>query len=1118
MTNIFENHDSTVYDNCPIILVDKSGSTKSNYDNMTIFDGLEIITKSHMANKNINSAYTLFWCSKFSIPEIQPVPLENMTDEFANIKKNARRDCTDLSVAIKNIPDEWVQEKSIVDIYIITDGEITDNPTSKIQKFYKKYADKNIRFFIMTLEDNNNDYINENINAGTKIYKIFNENNIMNYIKSFISYNKKYSLPSDNSSLGNYFTSLYKQDLPENYIPFETASFHKNNINEFINYISELTESIQEENKLNKLIHDLTRTIFEFIKVNKYNYDMRLKTIELFSRILSQTDIISFSEIKYKIISEIENHTSNKSTTFQDYRDKRQKLFDNANKQLLENPIESIARDASENNISFPIKCNTGFNIYEYSGTCNETIKLKSTQYKNGGIKITDKNSTFTIPCVPTNISNNEFNNQCLRQWIRAIYSEIYNVTPNDDLLLYLFLTDNFKIQISDLPNNVKETYGKMAMIMLNRRRYNSGGLKEIDYLQEGNPPKPVIDSFDNMPTILNNCMRLANITNLKPYSLWYLIVLSLNNDVLTKNQLKYCKNDLNSDFDMSCNDSLLDLMKNKLGVYNYINVQTNYNYDFSCYLTLDNTSQVGGYMIPPHSVNKKVYCKPRYVITEESYNALLERNNFACPICYKSIELNSFIKVEPEAYYSNLTKQEHNYEISYDLFDIAKYREIDLSDMNDSANYLIELDDANFNNYPYKLINMPYLASSFGGKLLIKSSQEFNNIVDKDYAFLRNIDYDNVCIAGGFCKSLLLGQPVNDIDFFFHGLSQESLKNRLDCLVNNIMASLNEQDPTLEYMLMYKSNTNVFEILVLENKCIDVIPIDDDLDIQKENSIDKIEPEQICEIDDEKPMQTFKTDKTSFLNYDFADDSEQICEEVVEEPEQLCDESDEVKIENYNGNFDLETLDDRYILKHKIQIILKVSRDILDIVSHFDMYSSCIVYDGQQVHMTNKAQIAYQYMINVVNNECYSDIYDERLRKYFMSGFSIGLPCVNKDKLYEKIDNESYVELNKLKCCISRRDQNEIYVEKIDCKYDGPDVKSRSRHDPLYTSMLGSSNNTLKRTVNFIKMSNKDKDEIYYEHIKYDGDVDFVNDREIKFVEDMRVKHVDFNWYGAFA
>lgn len=29
----------------------------------------------------------------------------------------------------------------------------------------------------------------------------------------------------------------------------------------------------------------------------------------------------------------------------------------------------------------------------------------------------------------------------------------------------------------------------------------------------------------------------------------------------------------------------------------------------------------------------------------------------------------------------------------------------------------------------------------------------------------------NNVCVAGGFCKSILTCVPVNDIDIFFYGL-----------------------------------------------------------------------------------------------------------------------------------------------------------------------------------------------------------------------------------------------------------------------------------------------------------------------------------------------------------
>jgi hypothetical protein len=77
----------------------------------------------------------------------------------------------------------------------------------------------------------------------------------------------------------------------------------------------------------------------------------------------------------------------------------------------------------------------------------------------------------------------------------------------------------------------------------------------------------------------------------------------------------------------------------------------------------------------------------------------------------------------------------------------------------------------------------------------------------------------------------------------------------------------------------------------------------------------------------------------------------------------------------------------------HKVQIILRRHYDIEDIFNMFDMYPSCIAYDGKTTYMNEASYAAYKYMVNLVDRDKASHSgYDNRILKYYNYGFSIAL------------------------------------------------------------------------------------------------------------------------------
>ena len=83
-----------------------------------------------------------------------------------------------------------------------------------------------------------------------------------------------------------------------------------------------------------------------------------------------------------------------------------------------------------------------------------------------------------------------------------------------------------------------------------------------------------------------------------------------------------------------------------------------------------------------------------------------------------------------------------------------------------------------------------------------------------------------------------------------------------------------------------------------------------------------------------------------------------------------------------------------------KIQIILRLYKSISEILHGFDLGSSAIGYDGENVHFTSLGRFSYEYLANIVDTSRRSTTYEKRLMKYHSRGFQIILPYLNMSKL----------------------------------------------------------------------------------------------------------------------
>jgi len=101
-----------------------------------------------------------------------------------------------------------------------------------------------------------------------------------------------------------------------------------------------------------------------------------------------------------------------------------------------------------------------------------------------------------------------------------------------------------------------------------------------------------------------------------------------------------------------------------------------------------------------------------------------------------------------------------------------------------------------------------------------------------------------------------------------------------------------------------------------------------------------------------------------------------------------------------------------------KIQIILRRYRDIAHILNSFDLGSSAMGFDGENIWMSALGQFAWQYNVNIINPRRFCPNYVPRLIKYLKRDFAIALCDIDRKKIINAVTIANFkitVKCNKL-------------------------------------------------------------------------------------------------------
>lgn len=1041
----------------PFILIDVSGSvfTRTKNEMVAVVNKLCSLAKDTVIRDNITDAHLILWSTQseyIGLLDIRKMDVVNIINK-CKVKKGGTRltpsleKVHDISNKIigNNDYNDYKDDDIILPIYIFTDGEIDDSNDGLKKGINAIMGNNNIpfnyQFKISVFENNSNNYYIANCNIGNKLVKAMRENKISQFVKYIVLYNYRYD------DINNGFTNLYNVTLPHKYIQFGNRCFHIKNYNIFletltkeideikkginkVNNPKDNTKDLGDDNSEEEDIEDnlednlgdaneyygrleqvgyylikTIRDIEENMKDNKkYN---RKSLIDFFCDIIGDDKINQ--TLKDELIYGIETDTK----TFHEYKERRGKVFNNAQFKLYTDLQKAICGNSLINYTSFI----TDKTVYEIQGSnIDKSTNIGIHEYRNSAVY--DTKNKRIVPILPIQSSKhiNLKERQSLRQWIRAIYSKKYGIPAGSDLVHYTFLIDNLFVQCSKtLPQSVKKGYNTCAAIMLARCRYGEK-IVEYKFLKNGEHPKPICSDVKfqdffrqcpNYPTIFNNSGNECD-----PMTLWFMVISVLTDpltDGIVDGQLRHCNSLYNDDllvingklreygyvesyykFDkMNIFNKLTSIYRNKLKYNNSFDIKYEKIIlndkllvpNYYCYITLCDTEGEGGYMLPFHIISSNKICRPNYVITKDAYDVYVEKGVMKCPLCTTDLNPNTFTSIEPKDIYESKIDKSNNL-TNDDIINIIHLQDIK------SNNTLIKLDDIDFKvNYADKVICKQHiiLGSVMESYSVLGFDTLLQNINDSDATnqtvfnsripgFLHNVNWkdNNIVIAGGMCRSVLLSQKIEDIDVFFVGLSEEDIKIKIYDVINEFIKALQIEDPDYRFILMYKPLFSVIELLCIKSN--NNIMGDDYAQFSVQDVINAVKMKSTLFSGESEKMVTEKK------------------KDNLEHKQKHKQKHNEENMEKFINNK----------LIHKIQIIMKTHTNINNIFDNFDIYPSCVAFDGSNTYFTENSVNAYKYMLNLVNKDKASHLlYNNRLRKYYKYGFS---PCIEKHNINKSI------------------------------------------------------------------------------------------------------------------
>lgn len=166
-----------------------------------------------------------------------------------------------------------------------------------------------------------------------------------------------------------------------------------------------------------------------------------------------------------------------------------------------------------------------------------------------------------------------------------------------------------------------------------------------------------------------------------------------------------------------------------------------------------------------------------------------------------------------------------------------------------------------------------------------------------------------------------------------------------------------------------------------------------------------------------------------------------------------------------------------------KYQVILRLYQTKSEILHGFDLGSSAVGFDGENLLFTTLSKFSYEYCCNIVDTTRRSTTYELRLRKYFERGFKIIVPNLDISKLrndlWEDYETSEACKLPFLPFLFNYVDGKAIYVYRFLEKKSKVDTDS-SDYDMDVSQIIA-----FKKNVEFLLNNETERIVYFSENIK---------------------------------
>ena len=1046
----------------PIVLIDISGSTKTRLQSSekikkpnrssdvdawknTIRDYEFKLAHDVCKANGYDKAHVICWSDTAKL--FESYEISNINEIFKETIKIANS--THLMSGLELIDYSWLDENKITDVFIITDGEIQDSYDTLSNKI-RDLCDKSISIQIIAVEPDTNNYLTTQCSVGNALYRMIRNHSMSRFINRFSIYNELYT----------EFVNLSNPTVPNEYVPFRDTMFKKTALSHFINHVIELVTQIKNENGLDekikhmkymKLAHEISLSVYYLTRDKTYQHQMSI--IDLFSNMFKDADNV-YCDVRKLLLEEVNNHMTGKSTTFTDISKNKYQDLENTNISLMQDVNGSIIDKTLDSMHKYSFLIRDGAQMYVIRSTNDMAdVRMGKVTYKNSGVRTQVNDRSLAIPIMFRPDLANKSSISSSLQWLLINYARVLNVSPSNEYIYYYFLADAYIVlSINNELSEIGELYRSYVKILLDSKPHGS--------------KKSIIQNvLDNMKAcipyyVLESCASYAGL-NMRPLTLFYLLM----NEFIVPH---FTKDETKQEFMVSLATFCEPHIKTDLP-----NIKSN-TFFANCKISLKNVNDKEFYVINSHKFSDtNIDCGSK----------IIDESTSRCTLCGSNAGRVLIEKMTLDVNFTEDLKRS---------FYLDESRHVNLGQLDGEKGdeQLIIPETFIIDNESVELSNIMIVDPISSSSMRVKNQEEFVSLTYQKYPFLKDLDFSNVALCGGFVRSILLKQQMKDFDFFFYGLDENDYRERFYSLAEDLINNIRKHDPKIKFGMFFKPMFNVFELICFE---------DPTNHIDEEFTLENFDQYKF------KSLKKYRRDGT--------------------------------KKNSENDEYYFEDNDDKGIkMRYRIQFILCKYESIHAILKSFDMYPSKVAFDGKQVYFTQKSLLAYRHMINEISLDGGSDLFKSRLSKYFKYGFSIVLPPndrkwtgKNYDNQYNQTKPISHTNENigPLSFKVRSMIDNIIYInhnsniEKMLERNQELEQAALDRGVALYMSSLFCSFVSFLRYVSINKINYLFPQ--YSEGMSVlplDDDGNFVfktGNVDIKFIECFNTLYKDRSWYEKF-